>query len=210
MQSTNDDATQCKLSAVRLGYWQDRFIGEVSRQQGRERRAPEIHLGYYARVAGVRALIDKFLEACDTTVQIISLGAGFDTLFWRLLEEGRPVRNFIEVDFAGVTARKCLLIKKSKELMGPLAGEESDIRLSKTDLHGSNYHLVAADLTDLANLERKLSESEVSYSCPTLILAECVLVYIEQNKTSQLMTWLANKFSSCAFINYEQLNMNDK
>ena len=137
VQSTNDDATQCKLSAVKLGYWQDRFIAEVSRQQARERRAPEIHLGYYARVAGVRALIDKFLEACDTTVQIISIGAGFDTLFWRLLEEGRPVRNFIEVDFAGVTARKCLLIKKSKELMGPLAGEEGDIRLSKTDLHGS-------------------------------------------------------------------------
>ena len=137
VQSTNDDATQCKLSAVKLGYWQDRFIGEVSRQQGRERRAPEIHLGYYARVAGVRALIDKFLEACDTAVQIISLGAGFDTLFWRLLEEGRPVQNFIELDFAGVTARKCLLIKKSKELMGPVAGEEGDIRLSKTDLHGS-------------------------------------------------------------------------
>ena len=69
---------------------------------------------------------------------------------------------------------------------------------------------MAADLTDLTNLERKLTESEVSYSCPTLILAECVLVYIDQNKTSKLMTWLASKFSSCAFINYEQLNMNDK
>ena len=70
--------------------------------------------------------------------------------------------------------------------------------------------MVAADLTDLPSLERKLSESEVSFSRPTLILAECVLVYIEQTKTSKLMSWLANKFSSCAFINYEQLNMNDK
>ena len=69
---------------------------------------------------------------------------------------------------------------------------------------------MAADLTDLNNLEQKLTESEVSFSRPTLILAECVLVYIEQNKSSKLMTWLANKFSSCAFINYEQLNMNDK
>ena len=69
---------------------------------------------------------------------------------------------------------------------------------------------MAADLTDLTNLERKLTESEVSYTCPTLILAECVLVYVDQNKSSKLMTWLANKFSSCAFINYEQLNMNDK
>jgi len=210
VQSTNDDATLCKLSAVRLGYWEDHFIGELSRQQGRERRAPEIHLGYYARVAGVRALLDKFLEACDTAVQVISLGAGFDTLFWRLVEEGRPVQNFIEVDFSGVTARKCLLIKRSKELMGLVAGEEGDIRLSKTDLHSTRYHLVAADFTDLPTLERKLTESEVSYTCPTLVLAECALVYVDQNKTSKLMTWLANKFSSCAFINYEQLNMKDK
>ena len=137
MQSTNDDATLCKLSAVRLGYWHDQFIGQLSRQQGRERRAPEIHLGYYARVAGVRTLIDKFLEATDTAVQIISLGAGFDTLFWRLVEEGRPVQNFIEVDFSGVTARKCLLIKRSRELMSLVAGEEADIRLSKTDLHST-------------------------------------------------------------------------
>jgi len=210
VQSTNDDATLCKLSAVKLGYWEDQFISELSRQQGRERRAPEIHLGYYARVAGVRALLDKFLEACDTAVQVISLGAGFDTLFWRLVEEGRPVKNFIEVDFSGVTARKCHLIKRSKELMGLVAGEEGDIRLSKTDLHSTRYHLVAADFTDLQTLEQKLTESEVSYSCPTLVLAECALVYVDQNKTSKLMSWLATKFSSCAFINYEQLNMNDK
>ena len=42
VQSTNDDATLCKLSAVRLGYWEDHFIGELSRQQGRERRAGKV------------------------------------------------------------------------------------------------------------------------------------------------------------------------
>ena len=180
------------------------------RSHGRERRAPEIHLGYYARVAGVAALIDKFFEATDTAVQVINLGAGFDTLFWRLVSEGRPVKNFIEIDFAGVTARKCLLIKRSKELMGLVAGEEADIRLSRTDLHSTRYHLTAADFTDLNNLEAKLTESEVSFTCPTLILAECALVYVDQNKTSKMLTWLAQKFSSCAFINYEQLNMNDR
>ena len=69
---------------------------------------------------------------------------------------------------------------------------------------------MAADFTDLATLETKLSESEVSYTCPTLLLAECALVYVDQNKTSKMLTWLAKKFSSCTFINYEQLNMNDR
>ena len=112
------------------------------------------------------ALIEKFFEATDTAVQVINLGAGFDTLFWRLVSEGRPVKNFIEIDFAGVTARKCMLIKRNKELMGLVAGEEADIRLSRTDLHSTRYHLTAADFTDLPSLEAKLTESEVSFTCP--------------------------------------------
>jgi len=213
VQATNDDATQCKLSAVSLGYWSDPFIKLISRSAKSDRRAPEIHLGYFARVAGVATLIDKFFEATDTAVQIINLGAGFDTLFWRLAQEGRPVKNFVEIDFAGVTARKCMMIKRSKELMGLVAGEEAleaDIRLSRTDLHSTRYHLLAADFTDLNTLETKLTESEVSFTCPTLVLAECVLVYADQNKTNRLMSWLASKFSSCTFINYEQLNMSDR
>jgi len=210
VQSTNDDATLCKLSAVSMGYWSDPFLPHMARPSCRDRRAPEIHLGYYARVAGVRLLLDKFFEACDTAVQVINLGAGFDTTFWRLLEEGRPVKNFIEIDFAGVSSRKCHLIKRHKELMGLVAGEEADIKLSKTDMHSTRYHLVAADFTDIPVLEAKLAESEVSFTCPTLILAECALVYVDQNKTSKMMLWLANKFSSCTFVNYEQLNMNDR
>ena len=189
VQSTNDDATLCKLSAVTMGYWSDPFLKHMAKPSSMDRRAPEIHLGYYARVAGVRLLVDKFFEACDTSVQVINLGAGFDTTFWRLLEEGRPVKNFIEIDFAGVSARKCHLIKRHKELMGLVAGEEADIRLSKTDLHSTRYeimlrvtkvpsvtmhqsfkmifsvctryHLVAADFTDIPSLETKLAESEV-------------------------------------------------
>jgi len=210
VQSTNDDATMCKLSAVSMGYWPDPFLPHMARQACRYRRAPEIHLGYFARVAGVRMLIDKFFEACDTAVQVINLGAGFDTTFWRLLEEGRPVKNFIEIDFSGVSARKCHLIKSRKELMGLVAGEEADIKLSKTELHSTRYHLVSADFTDLPVLESKLAESEVSFSCPTLILAECALVYVDQAKTSRMMSWLAAKFSSCTFVNYEQLDMNDR
>ena len=125
------------------------------------RKAPEIHLGYYARVIGVRYLIDKFFEACDTKVQIVSLGAGFDTLFWRLKEEGRPVKNFIEVDFSGVTAKKCYLIKRSRDLLRHMTDSEGEVRLSKTELHGANYHLVAADFVNIPVLEQKLVESEV-------------------------------------------------
>jgi len=209
VQATNDDATSCKLSAVSLGYWRDPFV-QLMVKRG-ERRTPEINIGYYARVAGVRHLVDKFVEACDTAVQIVSFGAGFDTTFWRLVEEGRPIKRYIEVDLSGVTARKCFLIKRHKQLLASVAGgEEGEVRLNKTDLHSSRYHLIAADFTDLQALQAKLTESEVDFLCPTLVLAECALVYVSPAKSSALAAWLAEAFTSLVFVNYEQLNMEDR
>jgi [phosphatase 2A protein]-leucine-carboxy methyltransferase len=208
VQSTNDDATNCKRSAVAMGYWNDPYLPFVARNP--DRKPPEIHLGYYARVKGIQYLIEKFFEACDTKVQIINLGAGFDTLFWRLRDESRPLKNFIEVDFSGVTSRKCYYIKRHQELVSQVTDPEGEIKLSKTDLHGTDYHLVAADLSNLTNLEQKLIESEVDFSCPTLVLAECVLVYVNSSKTEAMAKWLADRFHAITFINYEQLNMTDR
>ena len=155
--------------------------------------------------------MEKFVEACDTAVQIISFGAGFDTTFWRLTEEGRPIKRYIEVDLAGVTARKCFLIKRHKQLLASVVGgEEEEVRLNKTDLHSSKYPLVAADFTNLPVLQSKLAESEVDFLCPTLVLAECALVYVSPPKTSAVASWLAEAFASLVFINYEQINMEDR
>lgn len=40
--------------------------------------------GYYARVHGVSYLIKAFLKKTECNCQIVNLGAGMDTLFWRL------------------------------------------------------------------------------------------------------------------------------
>lgn len=55
--------------------------------------------------------------------QIINLGAGFDTLYWRLKEAGKCPANFIELDFPSITARKCYHIKKHKQLIDTLNTE---------------------------------------------------------------------------------------
>lgn len=208
VQATNEDATSCKLSAVQLGYWRDPYVQLMYRKS--VRRAPEIHLGYYARVQGFRYLIDKVFEACDTRVQIISLGAGFDTLFWRLTDENKPIQNFVEVDFSGVTSKKCFIIKRNKELLTKVADAESEVKFSRTDLHGNRYHLVAADFSNSQNLQDKFAESEVDYQCPTVILAECALVYADSTKVDSVLSWLGKQFTSMVFINYEQINMEDK
>lgn len=57
---TNNDATECKLGAVQLGYWADPYVRFFARRA--ERRAPEINRGYYARVRAVEMFIHQFLE----------------------------------------------------------------------------------------------------------------------------------------------------
>lgn len=58
--ATNDDASECKKCAVRLGYWKDEYIGYFVKNT--DRRAPEINRGYYARVKGVELCVKKILQ----------------------------------------------------------------------------------------------------------------------------------------------------
>ena len=66
--------------------------------------------------------------------------------------------NFVDVDLPEVAGKKCMSIRRSKLLLGRIAGDnESDVRVSRTDLHSSDYHIVAADFTDTAAFEAKLT-----------------------------------------------------
>ncbi|XP_014214075.1 probable leucine carboxyl methyltransferase 1 isoform X2 [Copidosoma floridanum] len=172
-QATNNDASECKQSAVQLGYWDDCYIGYFIKHASR--RTPEINRGYYARVKGIELFLNKFIKLSGGNGQIINLGAGFDTLYWKLKDAKLNLVNFIELDFPNVTAKKCYYIKKHKPLIDRLNTEDGEIRFSTTDLHAANYHLVGADLRHVSDLANKLKEAEVDFTLPTLFLSELFL-----------------------------------
>lgn len=87
---------------------------------------------------------------------------------------------------------------------------DGEIKFSTTDLHAANYHLVGTDLRHVSGLASKLKQAEVNFSLPTLFLAECVLVYIDPYATSLLLKYLSETFTNSIFVNYEQVNMQDK
>lgn len=70
VQATNDDASECKRSAIKLGYWKDDYIGHFIKST--ERKAPEINRGYFARVKGVEILIEKFLQVSESCHLLLS------------------------------------------------------------------------------------------------------------------------------------------
>ncbi|XP_050442714.1 leucine carboxyl methyltransferase 1 [Adelges cooleyi] len=207
VQATNNDATKCKYSAVKMGYWHDDYIQHFV--TGFERKTPEINRGYYARTKGVAMFMDKFLKKTGSNCQIINLGAGFDTLYWRLKDSEVKVNNYVEVDFSSVTSKKCFLIKRSNSLLQSISSQEGEVQMVGSDLHGSDYHIIGTDLRNLAELENKLSQSGINFEIPTMFLAECVLVYMRPESSSLLLQWIANKFNDVFFVNYEQMNMGD-
>ncbi|XP_059051954.1 leucine carboxyl methyltransferase 1 [Achroia grisella] len=208
---TNTDATECKRSAVELGYWKDDYISYFVKHV--DRKAPEINRGYYARVRGMEMFIHQFIERCGTKCQIINLGCGYDTLYWRLKETTQAVGNFIELDFPAVTSKKCHIIKRNKQLLEKICNEDGEVVIREGDLHSDGYHLAGCDLRCLGEVRRKLAAAgagEGPAAPPTLLLAECVLVYLRPDAADALLRRLAAQFPRCALLVYEQCNLGDK
>lgn len=104
--------------------------------------------------------------------------------------------------------RKVRAITRSQPLLQEVQG---DVQYSNNELHSDNYHIISGDLRQIRQLGNKmLTECSLNVHSPTLFLAECVLVYINVNESDTLLTWIAEHFKNCLFINYEQVNMGDQ
>ncbi|XP_068003503.1 leucine carboxyl methyltransferase 1 isoform X1 [Melanerpes formicivorus] len=211
VRGTCEDASVCKRFAVSVGYWKDPYIQYFVRQ-AKERKAPEINRGYYARVHGVSYLIKAFLKKTECNCQIVNLGAGMDTLFWRLKDENLLPKKYFEVDFPMIVARKIHHIKSKPPLSKPIMESHSgdSLLIDSHSLDSSRYAIVGADLRFSSDLEDKLKKHNLDVHLPTLLVAECVLVYMTPQQSAELLKWAASTFPVGMFINYEQVNMMDR
>uniref|UniRef100_A0A8C8DMB0 Leucine carboxyl methyltransferase 1 n=1 Tax=Oryzias sinensis TaxID=183150 RepID=A0A8C8DMB0_9TELE len=211
VRATCDDATICKRFATSKGYWKDPYIQYFVRSVG-ERKAPEINRGYYARVQGVNFLLDAFLKKTQCNCQVINLGAGLDTTFWRLKDNNLMPQKFFEVDFPTIVSRKIHYIKTKPPLSKPIIETHStdSLLLDAHNLDSDRYCIIGADLRNISDMEEKLKKFQLNTELPTLVLTECVLVYMTPSQSSGLIRWVAETFHTAMFINYEQANMCDR
>ncbi|XP_051877081.1 tRNA wybutosine-synthesizing protein 4 [Pristis pectinata] len=210
VQGTNDSSIVSKCSMVNLGYFTDGFLkGFVNKTS---RRAPLINRGYYVRAKAVDYSVRCFLQHTESYPrrQILSLGAGFDSLYFRLKASGE-LKNVImyEVDFPDVVQRKATLIKNKQELV-ELIGCTDEIGPAQMGrLCGVDYKLLGIDLTEIVELDNTLMEIGLNPACPTLLLSEVVLTYMKNESSSAVIRWAAERFSSAVFVVYEQIRPND-
>lgn len=212
VQATNDEASTSKLSCVKKGYMQDEYVQYFVRRP--TRRSPIINRGYYARWASIRKLLLQFLEMGQSSSdghckkQILSLGAGFDTLYFQLQDEEKAPHLFVELDFKEVTSKKAIIIDAYEPLRRKL-GTTNTISREQGLILSDHYKLLPADLRDLNSLNMILEQAKMDPSLPTLILAECVLIYLDPTVSRAVVEWAGQKFSTLIFIVYEQIHPDD-
>ena len=64
-----------------------------------------------------------YFQLTSKACQVVSLGAGFDTLYWNLKDEGVNPTSFIEVDFSAITSMKIAHIRRGKALLEKISNE---------------------------------------------------------------------------------------
>ncbi|ETO25482.1 hypothetical protein RFI_11655 [Reticulomyxa filosa] len=216
--ATADDAILSKLCCVRTGYYKDPFV----------------QAGYWARVAAFDEIIINFLESdvynlgkpeLKKCKQILSLGAGLDTTFWRLFLTHKELlhkslHKYIEVDFQETTFRKMQLLSKNKGLFleNPDIFQTDDkpvLDMKHGAIFSNQYALIPGDLCEWDAIvklwnEKFKKEIDLDYNSPTLILSECVFIYIPAKYSSYILDWCHRHFlSGCAIAIYEQILPND-
>lgn len=225
VQHTNDDSVVSKRSAVQLRYFDDPFLRHFVKKP--TRRSPLINRGYYLRMKVITSLVSdavrhfKHVAAADSAlaggrpIQVISLGAGFDTLAFRLLlpkttsDSTLAMDNvhFYDVDFPAVMQNKAALMVAAPPGSFP-ADWVVDPQRATLPVSSPHYAAVGVDLRDAEqSLLDRLSQASPSFSPanPTVLYAECMMQYMPSESACALLQLIARTFVDAFFAAYDQL-----
>jgi len=209
VQGTNDNSIVSKCSTAECGYYDDVFLHYFVSKLSR--RAPLIHRGYYIRAVAFNRIIKNFLKQHNgSRKQIISLGCGFDSTYFRLKANDKLEKTiFYEIDYPHLVKRKRLLIENSENLSNLIERIEGEPLSPHLEMQCSDYHLLGIDLTQLNTLEAALKMSGVNFEYPTLLFSECVMTYMTRRTSTELAKWAAETFDNAVYAMYEQINPDD-
>ncbi|GKY96106.1 hypothetical protein MPSEU_000570900 [Mayamaea pseudoterrestris] len=234
IQSTAHDAVRAKAAAVKAGYYKDPFVAAFAAASNRNNNhdapptvQPIIKRGSFARVACVERALVSFLNLFskhETTKppQVVVLGAGNDTTFFRLqagLISGVLTQrdcHWFDVDYQAVISAKLETIKRSERLFRTLAAHTNNQGGVTMDFIDSEegeevpwkgrYHLVAHDLRgDIGTLIAGLTACSFDASAPTLVILECCLMYLPEVATRRLLEEIATVCTDACIFLYEPI-----
>ncbi|CAO1620991.1 unnamed protein product [Sympodiomycopsis kandeliae] len=225
IRSTDNDALTSRISALQTGYldlskdpFSEYFVygQEISRGLRAQnnnnvmlnppinRRPPIINIGTYLRCETLDQMIESFLLSSSTSKkQIISLGAGSDSRYWRIMNDSRlnqSLHHYLELDFAQNINQKLHCIEKFPPLKQKLLGK---VQIQKEEsspaLFSEKYTARSCDLREIAENRTRQDHEDVfgtlDPNVPTLILAECVLSYLPPKSSIDLLQHISKRIN---------------
>ncbi len=241
VMGTAEAALKAKYAAVQAGYYNDPYIASfwsnssgakpttnISTQQ--KQTLPPVQViikrGTYARVACMYKAISVYLDECRTLFQgsqVIVIGSGKDTTFFRILDERRRMNqstnerqhlHWFEVDHNMIVEQKTKVIQRSPVFGSEchkVANQDSSYAVtSSSDSEqvwpNAKYHLLGHNLnSDPDHLIEKLMHCGLDPMVPTLIVLECVLMYMTKDAATTLLQSLNQQCQDCTMVSYEPI-----
>lgn len=167
-------------------------------------KPPIINRGTFLRTISIDSLTREFIKLNSTTsgksYQIISFGSGFDTRLFRFVEEfNKELGNlkYFEIDFDFVIEEKKRIIENTPELIElELDGHWCPIK----------FDLNIKSEDEISNLFKGF---DFDVESPTLILAECCLMYLTPLSGDHLISWAAKTLKYVTFCSFDPVLSDD-
>ncbi|KAI1628292.1 S-adenosyl-L-methionine-dependent methyltransferase [Exophiala viscosa] len=219
VQNTDNDAATSRLSAVNAGYLEDPFAGLLTLGDAVSRRLPLMNRGTYARTTGIDSIVDTFLATGgNARKQIISLGAGSDTRFFRLKQKRRDLNlAYHEIDFESNTKKKIARLRsppfsRAAKTLASVDMEAADLVVSEdgATLSSPDYTVLPQDLRQLQHGNGTLGSVDKNLS--TLIISECCLIYLSPQHADAVLQYFSDLFPTStplAMVIYEPIRPHD-
>lgn len=214
---TADDALVAKIACVERNYYQDDFLTVFEHgKEGHRYIQPLIKRGTYGRVCCMDKVLASFANTNEANpLQVVILGSGKDTTFFRYLHqqltsdvhaEPSEVRWF-EVDHTSVIEEKSQQVKwKSDVFAASVEAVEGGFRINPEDEQDASNTLVGHDLRKEPEvLFKKLSKLGLGENTPTLFVLECVLMYMPERETESLLSACARLYPKAVVACYEPI-----
>ncbi|KAF9964320.1 hypothetical protein BGZ70_006626 [Mortierella alpina] len=184
----------------------------VPPMQGMSGASGGVHHGRMGQDDVIKGTDDDAIITPTSSIkkQIVSLGCGSDTRYFKFKAKGLSVHKYFEIDFQESTAKKAAVIKKNKAFTDIIDDPALKLGLGGTELYAQDYCLLSGDLREFTeHIVPKLKAQGFDTSLPTLFLSECVLIYIQPRDSDAIMDWVGANMAASLFVVYEQINPND-
>ena len=180
---------------------------------------PLMDSGTYVRTEAIDRVVEKFVGSKGVQrKQIISLGAGSDTRYFRLRQRQPTLDlSYHELDFPGNTRDKIARIRTAlfaktlkQQAHIDITSDQFEVLDSGARLRSADYCIHPQDLRQLVPGGPALSD--VDPELPTLLISECCLIYLPPKEADDVLQYFNNLFDSSAplaIVLYEPIRPND-